>query len=157
MSIHDVDYGKSCLSHLRDDILGNRFHEGLPVYLLSDQKSKRDPDESDPIDLGKNPKKQRDAKDGKEKYKDLGEMVKNTQAVQDWILPGGKYKLLFTKDVISSTPPFHDSGLITCNKWHVRGFCYEKCDRKNSHKKFESNSHRIAYDAWIKTLKAKLP
>jgi hypothetical protein len=157
MSIHDVDFGKSCLSHLRDDILGNRFHEGLPVYLLSDQKLKRDSDELDPTDSGKHPKKLRDTKDTKEKYKDLGEMVKNIHAVQDWILPGGKYKSLFTKDVISSTPPFNDSGLITCNKWHVRGFCYEKCDRKNSHKKFESSSHRIAYDTWIKSLKAKLP
>jgi len=52
-------------------------------------------------------------------------MVKNGQAVQDWILPGAKYKAIFTKEVIGSTPPFNDSGLITCNKWHVRGFCYE--------------------------------
>jgi hypothetical protein len=157
VSIHDVDYSKNCLSHLRDNILGNRFHEGLPSYLLSELKSKRKLDDTDPSDQGKTVKKTKDAKDGKEKFKDLGEMVKNTQAVQDWILPGGKYKSLFTKDVISTTPPFNDSGLITCNKWHVHGFCYEKCDRKNLHKKFESNSHKAAYDTWIKALKAKLP
>jgi hypothetical protein len=156
-SIHDVDYSKNCLSHLRDDILGNQFHEGLPSYLLSELKSKRELDDTDPSDQGKTVKKTKDLKDGKDKFKDLGEMVKNTQAVQDWILPGGKYKSLFTKDVIITTPPFNDSGLITCNKWHVRGFCYEKCDRKNLHKKFESNSHKATYDTWIKALKAKLP
>jgi hypothetical protein len=156
-TIHDVDYSKNCLSHLRDDILGNRFHEGLPSYLLSELKSTRELDDTDPSDQGKIVKKTKDLKDGKDRFKDLGEMVKNTQAVQDWILPGGKYKSLFTKDVISTTPPFNDSGLITCNKWHVRGFCYEKCDRKNSHKKFESNSHKATYDMWIKALKAKLP
>jgi len=64
-------------------------------------------------------------KDKDSKFKDLGDMVKNGQAVQDWILPGAKYKAIFTKEVIGSTPPFNDSGLITCNKWHVRGFCYE--------------------------------
>jgi hypothetical protein len=120
-------------------------------------KSKRELDDTDPSDQGKIVKKTKDLKDDKDRFKDLGEMVKNTQAVQDWILPGGKYKSLFTKDVISTTPPFNDSGLITCNKWHVRGFCYEKCDRKNSHKKFKSNSHKATYDTWIKALKAKLP
>jgi hypothetical protein len=84
-------------------------------------------------------------------------MVKNTQVVQDWFLPGAKYKALFTRDVIGSTPPFNDSGLITCNKWHVRGFCYEKCNRKGSHKKFESNAHKTAYGTWVKALKAKAP
>jgi len=84
-------------------------------------------------------------------------MVKNTQAVQDWILPGNRYKALFTREVINATPSFNDSGLTTCNKWHVRGFCYEKCERKGSHKKFESVTHRTAYDAWIKALKAKAP
>jgi hypothetical protein len=157
VSVHDVDYGKNCLSQLRDDILGNRFHEGLPSYLLSEQKSKRDLDEDDPSSTGKVPKKLKEGKDGKEKFKDLGELVKNNQAVQDCILQGWQYKLLFTKDVIASIPPFNDSGLITCNKWHVRGFCYEKCERKNSHKKFESSSHRSAYDTWMKALKSKLP
>ncbi len=84
-------------------------------------------------------------------------MVKNTQGVQDWFLPGAKYKALFTRDVIGSTPPFNDSGLITCNKWHVRGFCYKKCTRKGSHKKFESNAHKTAYGTWVKALKAKAP
>lgn len=55
------------------------------------------------------------------------------------------------------TPPFNDTGLITCNKWHIRGFCYEKCDRRGSHKKFESISHKTAFDSWVKALKNKAP
>jgi hypothetical protein len=62
----------------------------------------------------------------KKNFRDLGDMVKNQQAVQDWILPGGKYKAIFTKAAIVNTLPFNDSGLIICNKCHVRGFCYEK-------------------------------
>jgi hypothetical protein len=84
-------------------------------------------------------------------------MVKNTQAVQDWILAGNKYKTIFTKEAIGATPPFNDSGLITCKKWHARGFCYKICERKWSHKRFESAPHKSAYDAWIKALKAKAP
>jgi len=115
VSIDDVDFGKNCLSNLRDDIVGNRFHEGMPTYLLVRNKNKRELDEDDQED-GKNGKKKiKDAKDDKDKFKDLGEMVKNTQVVQDWFLPGAKYKALFTRDVIGSTPPFNDSGLITCN------------------------------------------
>jgi hypothetical protein len=135
-TIHDVDYGKYCMSALRDDIVGNRFHGGMPTYLLTQNK-----------------KREKDQKGNK--FKDLGEMIKNSQAVQEWIMPGFRYKALFTKDVIGSTPPFNESGLITCNKWHVRGFCYEKCERKGSHKKFESASHKSTYDSWIKTLKSK--
>jgi len=155
-NIEDVDFGRNCLSHLRDDIVGNRFHEGMPVYLLAPNKGKRELDEEETDDAKIIKKRQKD-KDGKDKFKDLGNMIKNTQAVQDWILAGHKYKQIFTREIIGATPPFNDSGLITCNKWHVRGFCYEKCERKGSHKKFESASHKSAYDAWIKALKAKAP
>jgi hypothetical protein len=106
--------------------------------------------------MGRSKKKLKDLKD-RDKFKDLGEMVKNSQAVQEWIMPGNKYKSIFTEDTISSTPPFNDSGLITCNKWHVRGFCYEKCDCRGSHKKFETLAHKSAYDAWIKSLKSEPP
>jgi len=30
-TIDKVEYGKCCLSQLRDDILGNRFHKGIPT------------------------------------------------------------------------------------------------------------------------------
>jgi hypothetical protein len=41
-SIENVDFGKNCLSHLRDDIVGDRFHEGMPAYLLDPNKGKRE-------------------------------------------------------------------------------------------------------------------
>jgi hypothetical protein len=84
-------------------------------------------------------------------------MVKNSQAVQDWIILGNRYKAIFTKEVITNTPAFNDSGLITCNEGHAHGFCYEKCDRKNAHKKNDSASHKTTYDKWIKDLKSKNP
>jgi hypothetical protein len=153
-TIHDVDYGKYCMSALRDDIVGNRFHGGMPTYLLTQNKKRdHDDDDADDNNIYKKRLKEKDQKGNK--FKDLGEMVKNSQAVQEWIMPGFRYKALFTKDVIGSTLPFNESGLITCNKWHVRGFCYEKCERKGSHKKFESASHKSTYDSWIKALKSK--
>jgi hypothetical protein len=152
-----VDFGKVCLSNLRDDILCNQFHEGMPTYLITANNSKRELEESGVKEGGKVTKKLKDGKDTKDKYKDLGETVKNNQTNQDWVLPGAKYKALFTKDVNSCTPPFNDTGLITCNKWHIRGFCYEKCEQRLSHKKFDCANHKSAYDTWIKSLKAKLP
>jgi len=158
-SIHDVDFGKISLANLRDDIINNRFHENMPVYLVAN-KGKRDLDEEDAEEVAAKKKKRlKDIKDfdKNKNFKDLGEMVKNQHPVQEWLLPGGKYKALFTREVNVTTPAFNDSGLVTCNKWHIRGFCYERCDRKNSHKKFESGTHKTAYDTWVKALKAKLP
>ena len=155
-SIIDVDFGKNCLSTLRDDIVCNRFHEGMPTYLIVPSK-KRELEDDESIDGKVNKKQLKDKNNKENKFKDLGDMIKNGQAVQDWIMPGNKYKVIFTRDVISTTPPFNDSGLITCNKWHVRGFCYEKCDRKGSHRRFDSVTHKTAYDTWIKALKAKNP
>ena len=157
--IHDVDFSKISLASLRDDILNSRFHENMPVYLVT-SKGKRDLDEDEADEVAAKKKKLlKDPKDfdKNKNFRDLGEMVKKLNPVQDWILPGGKYKALFTRDVIATTPAFNESGLVTCNKWHIRGFCYERCDRKNSHKKFESATHMTAYDTWVKTLKAKLP
>ncbi len=157
LGIHDVNFSKNCLVNLRDDIESNRFHENLPAYLVSSIKKKRDSDEDAVDDVAKKNKRFKDIKDpNKDKFRDLGDMVKNQQAVQEWLIPGGKYKSLFTKEVISTTPPFNESGVITCNKWHARGFCYERCDRRVSHKKFELPVHRSAYDTWIKALKAKI-
>jgi hypothetical protein len=135
-TIHEVEFGKYCLSTLRDDIVCNRFHEGMPTYLIAPNK-KRELEDDEGGENKADKKRTIDKNNKENKFKDLGEMVKNGQAVQDWIMPGNKYKSIFTKEVISSTPSFNDSGLITCNKWHVRGFCYEKCERKGSHKKFD--------------------
>jgi hypothetical protein len=129
----------------------------MPDYLVVPGNNKHDLDKDDQEVPNGKKKRLKDQKENKEKFKDLGEMVKNNQVVQDWILPGNKHKAIFTKEVISMTPPFNDTGLITCNKWHIRGFCYEKCDRRGSHKKFESISHKTAFDSWVKALKNKAP
>jgi hypothetical protein len=155
-TVHEVDFGRNCLYTLRDDIVCNRFHEGMPTYLIT-QNKKRDIEDDEGGENKSDKKRLRDKDNKDNRFKELGDMVKNGQAVQEWIMPGNKYKVIFSKEVISTTPPFNDSGLITCNKWHVRGFCYEKCDRKGSHKKFDSVSHKTTYDTWIKTLKAKNP
>ncbi len=54
--------------------------------------------------------------------------------------------LLCTKNVMANTPTFNETGLITCNKWHAQGFCYEKFEQKATHKPFTSASHKSAYD-----------
>ncbi|MFN9979459.1 MAG: hypothetical protein ACK53Y_06075, partial [bacterium] len=68
------------MSHLRDDITGNRFHEGMPSYLLVPAKAKRDLENEEDEDRKHSNKKLKDL-NNKDKFKDLGEMVKNTQAV----------------------------------------------------------------------------
>jgi hypothetical protein len=80
--------------------------------------------------------KNKDKDKSKFQYRDLGTVVKNPHEVPDWILTGIKYKEIFTKDVISKTPLFNNSGLIMCNKWHAQGFCYEWFDRRSPLKKF---------------------
>jgi hypothetical protein len=97
-SIYEVDFGKISLANLRDDILNNMFHENMPVYLVA-SKGKRDLDDEDADETAVD--KKRRLKHFKEfdenkNLKDLGEMVKNQHPVQDWLLPGGKYKALFT-------------------------------------------------------------
>jgi len=76
--------------------VGNRFHEGMPSYLLALAKNKRELYKDDQDDGKIVKKKHRDLKGNKNKFRDLGKMVKNTQAVQVWILPGHKYKSIFT-------------------------------------------------------------
>jgi hypothetical protein len=139
-SIEDVDFGQIYLNAKRSDILQNCFTANKPVYLVTSNKKHReedDKDSDDPIRKKTKPQDQKD-KDIKDKlsYKDLGNLVKNSQANQDWIIPGSKYKAIFTREVNAATPAFNDSGLISRNKWHTRGFCYEKCERRNYHKKF---------------------
>jgi hypothetical protein len=50
---------------------------------------------------------------------------------------------------MANTPTFNETGLITCNKWHAQGFCYEKFEQKATHKPFTSASHKSAYDKWV--------
>jgi hypothetical protein len=91
------------------------------------------------------------------RFIDLGNMVRNGSPVADWKIQGQKYKQIFTPAVTATTPHFNASGLVTCNKWHCQGFCYEKCERKASHENFESAVHKSAFDKRVKELKAKNP
>jgi hypothetical protein len=84
-------------------------------------------------------------------------MVRNNTQNTDWKLPGVKYRQIFTPDVNATTPHFNAMGLVTGNKWHVQGFCYEKCNRKASHKNFDSATYKSAFDKWFNELKAKNP
>ena len=82
----------------------------------------------------------------------MGSLVRNKDLVHDWDCKA-VYKQLFTGAVIKNTPAFNSSGLITCNKWHAQGHCFDKCDRKASHKKFPDETHKQNYAKWIKKLK----
>jgi len=119
--------------------------------LVIQQKRKSDLDASDSDEDSRKKhlklSKEKDEKD-KSNYKDLGNMVKNQNQVSKWKVVGSKYKKTFTREIMASTPAFKESGLITCNKWLVQGFCYKKCNGKTSHKPFSSTIHKSAYDKW---------
>jgi hypothetical protein len=84
------------------------------------------------------------------KHRDLGNMVRNPSPNNNWKVVGQKYKNHFKREVMASTPAFNETGLITCNKWHIQGFCYKKCERKASNKAFSSATHKASYDKWVK-------
>jgi len=118
--------------------------------LIASQKTntkRTKPDEDDDEPPPKNPKKPRN-----KEPKDLGSVVKNQDFVSAWDCKAN-YKQIFTAKVIRTTPAFNSSGLITCNKWHAQGHCFDKCDRKASHKSFPDETHKQAYAKWIKKLK----
>jgi hypothetical protein len=163
-SIEDVDFTSIALNNKRFDILQNCFQANKPVYLTSVPKKTHplEGEEGGDEAQREGKKKPRFAKEGgreknREDYRDLGAMVRNGSQQIEWKVTGPKYRQIFTPAVIASTPPFNATGLVTCNKWHVQGFCYEKCDRKASHKNFDSASHKSVFDKWIKELKSKCP
>jgi len=161
-TFEDVDFSAISLEHDRYCITKNKFQADIPPFLVIQSKRKSELENSDSEDEAKKKRrklaleKEKEEKD-KAHYKDLGNMVKNQQQVNEWKVLGGKYKKVFTKEVMASTPAFNEAGLITCNKWHIQGFCFEKCDRRASHKPFASASHKAAYDKWVKEMKAKAP
>lgn len=157
----DVDFSSIALHSKRLDILQNCFQANKPAYLTNIPKKTHGLEGEEGDGISKDGKKKikwtKDDGNDKSKFIDLGAMVRNSSQPQEWKVPGQKYRQIFTSDVISNTPAFNASGLVTCNKWHVQGFCYEKCDRKASHKNFDSAPHKSAYDKWVKELKAKNP
>jgi len=71
-------------------------------------------------------------KEGQLVEKDLGNAVKNSNPVKEWLVTKN-YCKIFHKGVYKFTPPFNSAGDITCNKWHLQGYCLEECERKNTH------------------------
>lgn len=131
-SIDEVDFSSIALNGKCLDILQNCFQANKPVYLTLPPKKTHglDEDEAEDKDRKKKTKwlKGGWGKDGPP-FRDLGTMVRNNSLQADWKLPGVKYRQIFTPEVNATTPHFNAMGLVTCNKWHVQGFCYEKCVR----------------------------
>jgi hypothetical protein len=102
-SIEDVDFSQICLNSNRSDILQNYFIANKPVYLVMNTKKQQDDDDKDLEDPIRKKNKLQDQKDkdikDKLSYRDLGCLVKNSQTNQDWIIPGSKYKTIFTREV----------------------------------------------------------
>jgi hypothetical protein len=151
----DLDYSIISLHSKRFDIIQNCFQANKPAYLVAPKPIQVDSD-----DEGKEresrKKKPKLEKDKDYQNKDLGSLVKNPNPIKEWII-SKNYRHIFNRHVNRLTPPFNDSGLIACNKWHLQGYCFEKCDRKASHKDFTSDSHKSAYLKWVKETKEKSP
>jgi hypothetical protein len=159
-SLEEVDFGSIALDNDHYNITRNTFQACVPAYLAIQQKRRADNDPEDSEDeTKKRRRKLLKEKEERDKFqiKDLGNLVKNPNPVAEWKVEGKKYKKTFTKDVMTNTPAFNETGLVTCNKWHVQDYCFEKCERKATHKPFVSATHRSAYDKWVKEQKAKNP
>jgi hypothetical protein len=80
----------------------------------------------------------------------------NTNPVKEWLVTKN-YRKKFHKGINKFTPPFNSVGDMTCNKWHVQGYCFEKCDRKATHKAFSDKALKQGYAKWAKEVKEKSP
>ena len=149
-SPEEGNFGVLSLHHKRDEIEQLSFHANLPTFLIASNKTLLKRTKPDDDEDGPNPKIPK--KNRTKEQKDLGSVVKNQDPISAWDCKA-VYKQLFTSKVIRTTPAFNASGLITCNKWHAQGHCFDKCDRKASHKSFQDETHKQAYAKWIKKLK----
>jgi hypothetical protein len=77
-------------------------------------------------------------------------------SVKEWIVTKN-YRKIFHKGVNKNTPPFNAAGDITCNKWHLQGYCFKKCEQKGTHHSFTDDSLKQAYAKWPKEVKDKSP
>jgi hypothetical protein len=159
-SFDDVDISLISLENDRYGITRNTFQANVPAYLVLLQKRKSDSNGEDSDEEAKKKRlklaKEKEEKD-KSNFRDLGNMVKNPNQVNEWKVLGSKYRKTFTKEVMASTPAFNETGITTFNKWHIQGFCFEKCDQKATHKAFTSITHKTTYDKWVKEQKARVP
>jgi hypothetical protein len=142
----------------RFDIIQNCFQANKPAYLISSTPSPIDTEDDQRQNDCENKKKKLKWDKEKEKDqqggKDLGALIRNPNTNKDWICTRN-YRLIFNKGVNRSTPPFNDSGITACNKWHLQGHCFEKCERKATHKDFPNDTFKSAYSKWVKEVKDK--
>jgi hypothetical protein len=159
----NVDYSLISLHNKRFDIIQNCFQANKPAYLIPSKPIQVDSDDDDKS-RGKDSRKKK-AKLDKDKdkdkehpggSKDLGSLIRNPNPNKDWIC-SRNYRLIFHKGVNRNTPSFNESGLTTCNKWHVQGHCFEKCECKASHKDFSNDTLKNAYGKWVKEVKDRSP
>jgi hypothetical protein len=150
----DVNFSILSLQHKREEIEQLSFVGNMPPYLIPSGLKKRETPDDESVESIIKQKKKGKKNDGKQKGggKDLGTLLKNSHQVREWDCKA-VYKQLFTHKIIATTPPFNSSGIITCNKWHAQGHCFENCDRKETHKNFPDEAHKQAYGKWIKKLK----
>jgi hypothetical protein len=152
----DIDFSLISLHSKRFDILQNCFQANKPSYLVTAKPPPAPVDDDDKQDGEGKKKKAKLDKDKDYQPKDLGNLIKNPNPVKDWLVTKN-YRLIFNKHINKSTPTFNDAGLITCNKWHIQGYCFEKCDRKATHKNFPNDTLKQAYAKWVKEVRDKSP
>jgi len=153
----DVKFSQILLENKRQEIIQNCFQANKPAYLVTTKTSTIDvEDDENDADKGHRNKRLKKEKDGLVVDRDLGKAVTNTNPVKDWLVTKN-YRKIFHKGVNKSTPPFNAAGDITCNKWHLQGYCFEKCERKSTHRNFLDDSLKEAYAKWAKEVKDKSP
>jgi len=156
-SPEDVSFSQILLENKRQEILQNCFQANKPVYLVPPKQPLADSDD-DEKDRDKNHrnKRLRSERDGQLTDRDLGKAVTNTNPIKEWLVTKN-YRKIFHKGVNKNTPIFNSAGDITCNKWHLQGYCFEKCERKSTHRSFSDEALKQAYAKWIKEIKEKSP
>jgi hypothetical protein len=153
----DINFSLISLHSKRFDIIQKCFQANKPAYLVAFTPSPADL-EDDPRLHRENKKKKLKLEKEKELQggKDLGALIRNPNPNKNWICTKS-YRLIFHKGVNRSTPPFNDAGLVACNKWHLQGHCFEKCERKATHKDFPNDTLKSAYSKWVKEVKDRSP
>jgi hypothetical protein len=132
----DVKFSQILLENKRQEIIQNFFQANKPAYLISSKLPLAESEE-DEKDGDKNPRHKRLKKerDGQLGDKDLGKAITNPNPVKEWIVTKN-YRKIFHKGVNRFTPAFNSTGDITCNKWHLQGYCFKKFECKNTHRSF---------------------
>lgn len=124
----DVKFSQILLESKRREIIQNCFQANKPVYLVSSKPQVADSEDNEKdADRAHKNKTLKKERDGLLADRDLGKAVTNPNPVKEWLVTK-KYWKIFHKGVNKNTPTFNAMGDITCNKWHLQGYCFEKCE-----------------------------